>query len=107
MFQATISSILKKGVAVAGLLPWWEGRITSWPRVVFYHYVGNEFPELVRSIAIAKDTFFEQISILRKRYHFLTWWEYKEAVADPKKARRTILLTFDDGFRRTWKIAEE
>jgi peptidoglycan/xylan/chitin deacetylase (PgdA/CDA1 family) len=107
MFQASVSSLLKNGVASASLLPWWEERITPWPRVSLYHYVGPDSPPFLRETALKKDEFLEQISALRQRYRFLTWQEYKEALASPRKAKRSILLTFDDGFKSSWAIVNE
>src|SRR5947207_3002380 len=107
MFQASVSSLLKKGVASSGLLSWWEERITLWPRVIFYHYVGDESPTFLREIALKKDMFFEHISALQQRYRFLTWQEYKEGLASPGKAKHSILLTFDDGFQSSWDIVEK
>jgi peptidoglycan/xylan/chitin deacetylase (PgdA/CDA1 family) len=107
MFRASVSSLLKKGVASAGLLPWWERCITPWPRVILYHYVGTESPPFLREMALTKDRFLEQLSVLRQRYRFLTWKEYKEALASSRKAERSILLTFDDGFRSSWNMGEE
>src|SRR5947207_2577606 len=102
MFQASVSSLLKKGVASSGLLPWWEERITLWPRVIFYHYVATQSASFLREISVPKNVFSDQISALRQRYRFLTWQEYNEALASPEKAKRTILLTFDDGFQTSW-----
>jgi peptidoglycan/xylan/chitin deacetylase (PgdA/CDA1 family) len=107
MFRANVSSLLKKGIISSGLLPWWEERITPWPRVIFYHYVGTDSSSFLREIALKKDRFLEQISALRQRYRFLTWEEYKEALASPKKVKHSILLTFDDGFRSTWDVVDE
>src|SRR5437879_344390 len=107
MFRTSVSSLLKRGVILSGLQPWWERRITPWPRVILYHYVGAESRPFLREIALKKDRFLEQISALRQRYRFLTWQEYKEALASPRKATRSILLTFDDGFQSSWTTAQE
>jgi peptidoglycan/xylan/chitin deacetylase (PgdA/CDA1 family) len=107
MFQARVSSLLKKSVTVTGLLSWWEQNISDWPRVIFYHYIGDGFPPFFRQTAVSKNVFFEQISALRRRYHFLSWQEYKEALASPREAKRSILLTFDDGFQSSWAMVQE
>ena len=107
MLQETISSIFKKVVERTGMLPWWEERLTRWPRVVFYHSVGATSQPFLRDAAIEKNVFLDQISALRLRYRFLSWQEYKEAVADPQSHPRTLLLTFDDGFRSTWETLTE
>jgi peptidoglycan/xylan/chitin deacetylase (PgdA/CDA1 family) len=102
MFKTRVSSFLKKGITLAGLLSWWEDHITHWPRVIFYHYVGNDAPFFLADMAVPTDVFLEQISALRSRYRFLTWEEYKQALASPNGATRCLLLTFDDGFASTW-----
>jgi len=107
MFQARFSFLFKRTVVSTGLLPWWEERITPWPRVIFYHYVGSAQPPFLRETALRKERFLEQISALRRRYRFLTWREYKEALVSPREATRSILLTFDDGFQSSWATAKQ
>jgi peptidoglycan/xylan/chitin deacetylase (PgdA/CDA1 family) len=107
MVKEGISSLLEKTVTLSGLLPWWEEHITCWPRVIFYHYVGNEAPPFLGSAALRKDVFLKQIAALRRRYRFLTWSEYKEALVSPRNAKRSILLSFDDGFQSSWAALEE
>jgi peptidoglycan/xylan/chitin deacetylase (PgdA/CDA1 family) len=107
VFQARVSSLLKKGVHLSGLSRWWENHITPWPRAIFYHYVGNEAPSFVTDIAVGRDIFLQHVSVLRRHYRFLTWPEYKDALASPKDAKRCLLLTFDDGFASTWSTMND
>lgn len=107
MHQASVSSLFKRAIAYSGLLSWWEDRVTDWPRVICYHYVGDEPSFFVGATALPNEIFVEQILCLKRRYRFLTWQEYKEALSSPRKARRSVLLTFDDGFRSSWDAARQ
>ncbi len=107
MFKAGISSLLKEIVTTVGLLPWWEEKITPWPRVLLHHHVDTQKLPFLGDLSLEKDIFLKQLSRLKSRYRFLTWPEYKEALLSPREAIRSILLTFDDGFRSSWSIMSE
>ena len=74
---------------------------------MLYHYVGDDAPPTMRDSAVPAGLFREQIAALRKRYHFLTWPEYRQVMQDKKEAKRTLLLTFDDGFAASWQAVQE
>ncbi len=108
MFKAGISSALKEAISRSGLLPYWEDKITPWPRALLYHCVGH--PQSVPFLAemtLSRDDFLRHISMLRKRYRFLSWAEYKEALVNPGEAKRCLLLTFDDGFQSSWSAISD
>ena len=102
-----LSSLFKRSVTACGLLPFWEGRITRWPCCILYHVIGDGFPAFIQKDATPRHVFDEQLRLLKKRYHFLTWSEYKEVCDNPKESKRTMLLTVDDGFRKTWEVLQE
>ena len=105
MFQERASHLLKVTVTSAGLLSRWEEHITPWPRVILYHCVDEKAPSFLGDLIINRKVFLEQISALQKRYRFLTWPEYKQALASPREAVRCVLLTFDDGFQGSWNVS--
>ena len=107
MFKQRISNVLKRTVVSLGLLRWWEQHVTPWPRVLLYHYVADESPSFLHNVTVTKQNFLEQISTLQKRYHFLTWSEFRDTLESPSAADRGVLLTFDDGFRTSWEVANE
>lgn len=101
------SSVCKRCVVRAGLLPWWESHISRWPQRMLYHYVGDDAPPTMRDSAVSLGFFRDQIAALRKRYHFLSWPEYRQVMEDRTEAKGTLLLTFDDGFRASWQAVQE
>jgi peptidoglycan/xylan/chitin deacetylase (PgdA/CDA1 family) len=107
MLRAVLSSLLRNAVSNSGLLPLWENQITQWPRVLLYHYVDDRWPPFLSDMALSQSVFLEHIRKLRQRYRFLGWDEYKRSVTSPPEANCSILLTFDDGFRSSWLMAEE
>jgi peptidoglycan/xylan/chitin deacetylase (PgdA/CDA1 family) len=56
---------------------------------------------------VRRDLFYEHIATLRKRYRFLNWSEYKEALQHPSEAKHCVLLTFDDGFQSSWSALSD
>lgn len=102
-----IASAFKRGVINAGLLPWWENHVSSWPHHLLYHLVGDDAPPFLRECAVGRSRFLEQILTLAKRYRFLAWPEYKQVLSDPIEAKGTLLLTFDDGFQSSWKMVQD
>ncbi|MEN6445515.1 MAG: polysaccharide deacetylase family protein [Candidatus Cloacimonas sp.] len=73
-------------------------KITTYPKVLYYHIVADSFPEIYpKGITVAR--FFDQIKKLKEwGYHFRPLSETLNHPQRNRFARKDIVLTFDDGF---------
>lgn len=106
MNREWVADAFRSLVTGVGLTGVWEKRISPWPRVLLYHLVSDGAPDFLGHAAISQRLFYEHVEVLRKRYRFIDWDEYRALSAKPAEARGTVLLTWDDGFRDSFDVAK-
>ena len=72
--------------------------------ILMYHSISRGRPD-PWDLCVAPDLFGEQVQLLRDRYRVVSLAELRRALARDEPIARTVVLTFDDGYRDNLCVA--
>jgi peptidoglycan/xylan/chitin deacetylase (PgdA/CDA1 family) len=99
--------LLRHCVKASNTLPLWQSYITRWPVVLSYHLVGDACPPSTKAIFTPHDLFISNLKSFQTNLRFLSFEEFMGIRDDPKASKHSVMLTFDDGFSKSWQAARE
>jgi len=73
-------------------------------RILYYHSIGERVGDNYY-LRIPPDTFREQMRLLSEEYDVISLRELVDRVKSGRKIKRSVLITFDDGFKDNYTVA--